>query len=59
MTQSYMRGMGVARTLEGFFAGADQALHGSAGLGEQIAALVSSVARPRAEDGNGATRDKA
>jgi flotillin len=59
MTQSYMRGMGVARVLDGFAAGASEnALDAIDGLGQRLAAIVSSVARPRVEEGNGPASPK-
>jgi flotillin len=46
MTQSYMKGMGVAKAVNGFFAGADDETLASAGtVGQQLAQLVSSVAK--------------
>jgi flotillin len=51
MTQSYMRGMGVARTLEGFFSEATGGtLEGLDGLGERISALVAAATK---KGGNG------
>jgi uncharacterized membrane protein YqiK len=55
MTQSYMRGMGVGRVLDGFAAGStESALDAIDGIGQRLAALVAQVARPRVEEGNGA-----
>jgi len=46
MTQSYMRGMGVARTIDGFLAGAsDDMLGGLEGLGRSLAGIVTEAAR--------------
>jgi flotillin len=46
MTQSYMKGMGVAKAVNGFFAAADDETLATAGtLGQQLAQLVSSVAK--------------
>lgn len=46
MTQSYMKGMGVAKAMNGFFAGADDETLETAGtVGQQLAQLVSSVAK--------------
>jgi flotillin len=46
MTEAYMRGMGVARTIDGFFGGAgNETVDGVEGLGQKLAALVSAAAR--------------
>lgn len=58
MTQSYMRGMGVARTLDGFVAGASSdVLDGLDGIGERLVSLVTAATR-RSDDGNGALPPK-
>jgi hypothetical protein len=61
MTQSYMRGMGVARTIDGFLGGAtEQALEGVEGVGQKLAALVAAALAPKpsSDDGNGALPGK-
>jgi flotillin len=46
MTQSYMKGMGVARAIDGFFSNAgDETLAGVDGVGKQLAALVHAAAQ--------------
>jgi flotillin len=46
MTQSYMRGMGVARTIDGFLAGSsDDMLQGLDGLGRSLASIVTEAAK--------------
>jgi flotillin len=54
MTQSYMRGMGVARTIDGFFGGAGgETLDGLDGLGQRLSALVAAAAQKLSDDANG------
>lgn len=46
MTASYMKGMGVARAIDGFFAGAsDETLESLDGVARKLASLVSAAAR--------------
>jgi hypothetical protein len=53
MTDAYMRGMGVARTINGFFSGADdQTLEGVEGISQKLAALVGAAAQRIAGSGN-------
>src|SRR5215470_10081747 len=59
MTQSYMRGMGVARTIDGFFAGASgEALAGLDGLGQQLSALLAAATKKGGDAGNGSLPPK-
>jgi hypothetical protein len=53
-----MRGMGVARTVDGFVAGTStDMLDGLDGLGERLVSLVTAATR-RSDDGNGALAPK-
>jgi hypothetical protein len=46
MTQAYMRGMGVSRSIEGFLAGTSpETLEGLEGLGQNLAAMVGAATR--------------
>jgi hypothetical protein len=46
MTQAYMRGMGVARTIDGFFAAAGPETSDCVdGMGQALASLVAAAAR--------------
>jgi hypothetical protein len=46
MTASYMKGMGVARVVDGFFAGAsDETLESLDGVAQTLASLVNAAAR--------------
>src|SRR5215468_677309 len=59
MTQSYMRGMGVARTIDGFFAGASgEALEGLDSLGQRLSALLGAVTKKPGDEGNGSLPPK-
>lgn len=59
MTQSYMRGMGVARTIDGFFAGTNgETLAGLDGLGQQLAALLAAATKKGGDVGNGSLPPK-
>ena len=53
MTDAYMRGMGLSRTINGFFSGADdQTLEGVEGISQKLAALVGAAAQRIAGSGN-------
>jgi flotillin len=56
MTQAYMKGMGVSRTIDGFFAAAGpETVEGLDGVGQALASLVSAATRR----GSGKTDDVA
>lgn len=46
MTQAYMKGMGVSRTIDGFFSGAGpEVIDGLDGVGQALASLVAAATR--------------
>lgn len=57
MTDAYMKGMGLARSIDGFFASANDAtLAGIDGLTENLAALVGAASRRVGDTRNGDMR---
>jgi flotillin len=58
MTESYMKGMGVARTIEGFMSGASKGtVEMAQGLGEQLSGLVAAAAERIAKGSEDAGRN--